>query len=100
MNPTASTTTTGVSAGVGVIGDIRYFGGDTTAFLYIDLDDGTRLSVSDARLVNAPGGHRCLARVGDEVNFTATSGRRILQVRFTNPPEWTPEDEISIVHSI
>jgi hypothetical protein len=83
----------------GVIESIDYFG--TAAYLGIEGLDGGRYRVTESRIVNAPCGHRCLARVGDEVTFTLNEENKIAEVRFVKWPECRIEDdEISIVNNI
>lgn len=82
----------------GVIDDIEYFG--AAAYLGIEADDGTRHRVSESRIANAPCGHRCLARVGDEVTFTLDEGK-VAEVRIVKWPECrVSDDEVSIVNSV
>ena len=83
----------------GVIEDIDYFG--TTSYLGIEAEDGKRYRVPESRIVNAPCGHRCLARVGDEVIFTLSAEGRVIEVRFVKWPECKiSDDEVSVVNNI
>jgi hypothetical protein len=81
----------------GVIAHIDCYSG----YLKILSTDGRRYSVSQNRIVNAPGGHRCLARKGDEITFLVNSDEAITEVRFVDPPEAEiADEETSIVETI
>jgi hypothetical protein len=81
----------------GVIAHIDYYSG----YLKIQSADGKRYSVSQNRIVNAPGGHRCLARKDDEINFLVNPDDHITEIRFLHPPEAEiAHEERSIVDAI
>jgi hypothetical protein len=80
---------------VGYIADI-----DHTGYLKIVSALG-RYSVSQNRICNAPGGHRCLVRVDDEVGFLLNHQDRITEVRFLHRPDAKlAQEETSVVETI
>lgn len=72
-------------------------------YLKIQSADGKRYSVSQNRIVNAPGGHCCLVRKHDEITFMVNPNDRITEVRFVSPPEAEIADEetsvVEIIHN-
>jgi hypothetical protein len=79
----------------GVIVHIDYYAGGYLKILSVD---GRRYSVHQNRIVNSPGGHRCVCRVGDEITFRINPEGAVCEVRFAHPPEVElAEEERSIV---
>ncbi len=81
----------------GVIQHIDHYSG----YLKILSADNKRYSVSQNRIVNAPCGHRCLARKNDEITFLVNPDDHITEIRFLNPPEAEiADEETSVVDTI
>jgi hypothetical protein len=81
----------------GVIAHVDSYSG----YLKILSVDGKRYSVAQNRIVNAPGGHRCIAAKNDEVTFLVNSDDHITEMRFLNPPYADiADEEVSIVDTI
>jgi hypothetical protein len=81
----------------GVIAHIDYYSG----YLKILSADGRRYSVHQNRIVNAPCGHRCLARKDDEITFLVNPDDHITEIRFLHPPDAEiADEEVSIVDTI
>jgi hypothetical protein len=81
----------------GTVQHIDYYAGPT-AYLKITDDDGKRYSVSQNRVSNAPGSHKCLIRVNDEILFRVNPEGSVVDVKFKVPPEATlSEEEESII---